>query len=263
MKPMRNAFAQNFNRRAVSALLAGALLVLPAANSRAAILAKSGQTIVFLGDSITQFGWQNPRGYVRLVLAGLETNGVKVVPVPAGVAGDKSNQMLARLKRDVLDKKPDWMTLSCGVNDVWHGTNGVPLAQYMANVTAIVDQCQAAGIKVMILTATGIGEDLDNQNNQKLAAYNEFLRALAREKKCLLADLNALFQETLRESAKPGRLLTVDGVHMNQIGDQIMARGVLQAFGLDDAEMEKAEQAWFRIFINAPPRTNSIPGKGK
>ncbi len=28
--------------------------------------------------------------------------------------------MLARLDEAVISKKPQWMTLSCGVNDVWH-----------------------------------------------------------------------------------------------------------------------------------------------
>jgi lysophospholipase L1-like esterase len=70
------------------------------------ILVKSGEKIAFLGDSITQGGWGNPKGYVHLVIEGLEANGVKAEPVPAGISGHKSNDMLARLERDVLSKKP-------------------------------------------------------------------------------------------------------------------------------------------------------------
>jgi lysophospholipase L1-like esterase len=213
----------------------------------AEIAVKDGQKIAFLGDSITEGGWGNPSGYVRLVIAGLQANGIKVVPVPAGISGHKSDQMLARLERDVLAKKPDWMTLSCGVNDVWHGPKGIPLDQYKTNITAIIDRAQAANVKVMILTATVIGEDLDNANNQKLAPYNEFLRALAKEKKCLLADLNADFQskinELVKSGQKPGRLLTSDGVHMNAAGNQLMATGVLHSFGLDEAQLKKASAA--------------------
>ena len=96
------------------------------------------------------------------------------------------------------------MTLSCGVNDVWHGVKGIPLDQYKQNITKIVDQCQAAGVKVMILTSTMIGEDQANANNQKLSAYNDFLRSLAKEKNCLLADLNAEMQAA-RESRPHGK----------------------------------------------------------
>ena len=196
-----------------------------------------------MGDSITQQGWSNPTGYVRLVVAGLKANGINVTPVPAGIGGHKSNQMLERLKRDVLDKNPDWMTLSCGVNDVWHGTNGVPLEPYKSNITAIVERCQAKGVKVMILTATVIGEELDNPNNKKLAAYNDFLRKLAKEKKCPLADLNASFQKVLKAKKKPDLALTGDGVHMNPAGDRLMAEGILKAFGLRNRQIKKAEEA--------------------
>jgi lysophospholipase L1-like esterase len=185
-------------------------------------------------------------GYVRLVIAGLKTNGVEATPIGAGIGGQKSNQMLARTD-GLVGKKPEWMTLSCGVNDVWHGAGGVPLDAYRTNITAIVDKAQAAGVKVVILTATVIGEDVNNANNQKLAAYNEFLRELAKEKKCLLADLNADFQQVLKAGAKPGNVLTTDGVHMNSAGNQLMAKGILRALGLDDGQLAKAAEAWLDI----------------
>jgi len=248
----------------VAALVFAGAAALPAAD----IAIKSGEKLAFLGDSITAAGWGNPGGYSKLVIAGLEANGIKAAGIGAGISGHKSNQMLERLDHDVLGKKPDWMTLSCGVNDVWHGDKGVPLddaqaaagkyelrqgepakGTYKANITAIVDKAQTAGVKVMLLTATVIGEELDNDNNKKLAACNNFLRALAKEKKCLLADLNAAFQQRIKagRSAKPGRLLTSDGVHMNPDGDQLMASAILRVFGLDNAQLAKARQAWLDI----------------
>jgi hypothetical protein len=145
------------------------------------------------------------------------------------------------------------MTLSCGVNDVWHGANGVPLEDYKKNITEIVDKAQAAGVKVVILTSTMIGEDQSNPNNQKLVGYNEFLRTLAAEKKCLLADLNADMQAALAEAIKTrprsgkGNYLTVDGVHMAFTGNEMMALGVLKGFGLNAAELDKARNAWLDI----------------
>lgn len=246
---------------------AAALLAAAAAPSSAEILVKDGQTVAFMGDSITAGGWGSPGGYVRLVVAGLAANGVKVTPVPAGIGGHKSNQMLARLKKDALDKKPDWMTLSCGVNDVWHGTNGVPLPQYKTNITAILDQCAAAGTKVVVLTATVISEELEGDNNKKLETYNDFLRTLAKERKAPLADLYSQFATVLKAhpntTGKPGRLLTSDGVHMAPPGDQLMARGVLQAFGLDAAQIKKAESAWLEIPGTGNVRVRFDAGQGK
>jgi len=234
-------------RTAVAALLAGLAL---AGAAPAGIEVKDGEKIAFLGDSITQ-GGMGATGYVSLVIHGLKTSGVTATAIGAGISGHKSNDMLARLQKDVIDKKPDWMTLSCGVNDVWHGAKGVPLDAYQQNITQIVEKAQAAGIKVMILTSTMIGENAAEANNQKLEPYNDFLRKLAKEKKCLLADLNADMHRELDEKEKDGRkrgnLLTSDGVHMNPHGNMMMAAGVLRGFGLDDAQRAKAREAWLDI----------------
>ena len=98
-----------------------ALLITAAPLALAQIPIKSGDKVAFLGDSITQQGKSSPSGYVNLVSSALAANGVKIEVIGAGISGHKSDQMLDRLERDVLSKKPQWMTLSCGVNDVWHG----------------------------------------------------------------------------------------------------------------------------------------------
>jgi hypothetical protein len=97
-----------------------------------------------------------------------------------------------------------------------------------------------------MLTATVIQENLESPENIKLAPFNEYLRTLAKEKKLPLADLNALFQERIKVEGQPGtRVLTGDGVHMNAAGNQLMAIGVLMAFGLDSTQMDKAQKAWY------------------
>ncbi len=229
---------------------------------RAEIPMKSGEKVAFLGDSITQGGQSSPGGYVQLVGSALAANGVKIEIIGAGIGGHKSNDMLKRLDNDVLGKKPQWMTLSCGVNDVWHGARGVVLEDYKKNITEIVDKAQAAGVKVVLLTSTMIKEDAANEENKKLAGYNDFLRTLAAEKKCLLADLNGDMQASIAASVKAGikptngNYLTSDGVHMSPAGNQMMAVGVLKGFGLDAAQVAKAKEAWLDI-----PGTASISTK--
>jgi lysophospholipase L1-like esterase len=182
---------------------------------------------------------------VNLVIRGLATVGVQATPVPAGVSGNTSKDMLGRLQKSVLDEKPDWMTLSCGVNDVWHGLTGCDLETYKKNITSIVDQAQQANIRVVLLTATMIQES-DNPLNQKLAAYNDFLRGLAQERKLPLADLNEAERAALKAipADAPYKHLTVDGVHMNPHGNQMMALGVLKAFGLTDAQLAQVKEHW-------------------
>ena len=233
----------------------------------AGLAVKSGDTIAFMGDSITQDG-NKPGGYVSLVMSALKSQGLEVKHIPAGKSGNKSTDMLARLDADVLSKKPQWMTLSCGVNDVWHFKlvlgnrtfEGVGIENYKKNITAIIDKAQAAGIKVMVLTSTMIGEDPSKELNQMMIPYNDFLRQIAKEKGCLLADLNADMQAKLKTIPDvPGKpktfgsyfyggdvqnKLTSDGCHMNAEGNKMMARGVLRAFGMTDAQLAEAEKAW-------------------
>ncbi len=226
--------------------------------AQAEIPIKSGEKLAFLGDSITAAGKSNPGGYVNLVGSGLATNGVKIEVIGAGISGHKSNQMLGRLENDVLKFKPQWMTLSCGVNDVWHGEKGVPLEDYKKNITSIVDQAQAAGVQVILLTSTMIGEDQANPNNQKLIPYNDFLRSLAKEKKCLLADLNADMRAAVSKANTPGKnALTGDGVHMVFPGDVMMATGILKALGLDDKQLAKAQDAWLDLPNTASVKLNA------
>ena len=236
-----------------------ALLITTALLAQAEIPIKSGDKVAFLGDSITQQGKSSPSGYVNLVSSALAANGVKIEVIGAGISGHKSNQMLERLERDVLSKKPQWMTLSCGVNDVWHGEKGVSINDYKKNITSITDQAQAAGIKIVLLTSTMIGEDQTNPNNQKLIPYNEFLRTLAKEKNYLLADLNAEMQEAVAKANTLGKnALTGDGVHMAFPGNRMMASGILKSLGLDAKELAKAEETWLDL-----PDTSSLKFEAK
>jgi lysophospholipase L1-like esterase len=217
----------------------------------AELLIKSGESIAFLGDSITQFGARQPSGYVNEVISGFKANGIEVKSFPAGISGHKSNQMLARLDK-VIANNPTWMTLSCGVNDVWHGSNGVALGDYTTNILAIVEQTQAAGIKVMILTSTMIREDETNTLNIKLDKYNDALNKIAAEKGCVLVDLNKDMKTILRNVSPKKKkinanILTVDGVHMDIDGNMMMAKGVLRGFGLNQEMIEKAGKYWLQI----------------
>ena len=215
-------------------------------------LVRNGDAIVFMGDSITYYGNSRPLGYIHLVMKGLEAVGVRASAIPSGVSGHKSDQMLARLGRDVLSRKPQWMTLSCGVNDVAHahkpGRKGVPLADYRRNITEILDRCAAADIKVILLTPTMVTEDPENVQNVELEAYCAWLRAVAAERRLPLADLNAAMRQKVAErrvrERDGGDKLTRDGVHMTADGDEMMACGVLAAMGVDALRDGRVRQAW-------------------
>jgi hypothetical protein len=87
-----------------SALLVfGSALLLAAVTAPAdGKIVKNGDTIVLVGDSITQYGAKSETGYVQLFVRGLKATGVDFKWIGAGIAGNKSTDMRNRFDADVL-----------------------------------------------------------------------------------------------------------------------------------------------------------------
>ena len=151
------------------------------------------------------------------------------------------------------------MTLSCGVNDVMMQKkgHGVDLDTDKKNVTGMVDECLAKNVKVILLTATPLGEDLTNEMNAQLATYNDFLRSYAKEKNLPVAEVNGAYQDFLKTNPAPdaaetaGKRLLVDGIHPNKVGQSLMAKAVLAAMGVPSSDFPKIEKAWLGKSLGA------------
>jgi lysophospholipase L1-like esterase len=198
-----------------------------------------GDTIVAIGDSITQAG-----GYLRDIDTILAAHypDLKIPPIiNAGVSGNKSEDLIRRFDADVMAHKPSIITISIGINDVWHRLaqphDEQVLKGYKANVTKMVEEAQAAGIKVILLAPTIIQEDPQSEGNQRLTMYVEAEKQIAGAEHCQFVDLHSMFLNALNgmPHTATGNRLTQDGVHMNSLGDAIMAAGVLRALGVPDA----------------------------
>lgn len=205
---------------------------------------KEANTIVAIGDSITQAG-----GYLRDIDAVLSQQypDLKTPKVTnAGISGQKAEDLIKRFDKDVVQKKPTFVTISIGINDVWHRM-GQPhdekiLATYKENVAKMVDAAQKAGIKVILLTPTVIQEDPNAEGNKRLAMYVAAEKEIAAEKKCQLVDLHGMFLAALKQKpAGQGNWLTGDGVHMKPLGDGVMAAGALRALGVPDEKIKATE----------------------
>jgi len=203
--------------------------------------------IVAIGDSITA-----AQGYltdVDILLA----NDYPDLKIPkiinAGIGGQKAEDLVPRFKKNVVDRKPQWVTLSIGINDVWHRL-GKPhdpkvLEKYTENVSKMVDMAQEAGIKVILLSPTIIQEDASQEGNKRLLQYVAAEKKIAEEKKCQFVDLHEDFVKALTKKPADfkGNWLTADGVHMKPMGDAIMALGILRAVGVPDAKTTGAAAA--------------------
>lgn len=209
------------------------------------IVIKDGDSIAFMGDSITQLGnLQKPNGYVNLVIEGLQAAGVKAIPIPVGIGGNTTRHMLARLEKDVIAKKPVWMTLNSGINDA----GPLSVEEFGTNIAKIVEQASAAGIKVILMTTTvGAGENLSAPSSLKCLKFCEEFKKLAKERNLILVDLNTVMAKELTERKQDevkGLKLTYDGTHLNGLGNQIVAAEILKTLGVSDEQVAALRKRW-------------------
>ena len=110
-----------------------------------------GMRLVCLGDSIT--GAPNLRMFLKysfildcMFEARLGPGAVEVVN--RGIAGDTTLGALRRLRGDVLDLRPDIVTILLGGND---GCQHVDPSQTRANLVEIVRQIQTTGANILLM----------------------------------------------------------------------------------------------------------------
>lgn len=214
------------------ALAAGALLCCGCASQ---LPFRNGERIAFLGDSITQLGTDDPRGWVNIVEREVRAGTPEVSFIQAGISGDNSAQMAKRFDRDVLSRKPDWMFFSCGVNDAPNGLEGAscnpgrPVDAYCKSLNEIFDKCDKKGVRVIVLSQTPVIEaPVDHAANRNLVAYNAALKRIAGERKYVYLDPGGAIRAAIaKKPDKTVRTLTVDGTHLNDRGNAIFAEAVL------------------------------------
>ena len=222
-----------------AAIAACCVLLATAVTSAAEPALKSGDRVVFLGDSITQAG-AGPHGYVTLVRESLAKGrpDLKVEIIGAGISGNKVPDLEKRLDKDVLDKKPSLVVIYIGINDVWHSQNGrgTPKDVYEAGLKSLIQRVHDGGARVLLCTPSVIGEKTDGSNklDKMLDEYCGVSRSVAQETKTPLVDLRKAFLDHLKHhnsaQAEKG-ILTTDGVHLNDAGNQFVAAQILAAFG--------------------------------
>jgi lysophospholipase L1-like esterase len=208
---------------------------------------KAGDRTIVISDSVTSD--VGNLGDVDHILSGTYPDLKIPELIDAGVNGQMAEDLVLRFKQDVVEQKPQWVTISVGINDVLQRLDKPHdpkvLKKFGENVAKMVDMAQAAKIKVILLTPTIIQEDLANEGNRRLLLYVAAEKKIAKAKKCQLVDLHQMFVQAL--DTKPDYLkrtyLTEDGIHMNLPGGAIVAIGILRALGVPDADMVKAESA--------------------
>ena len=218
---------------------------------------KQGDRIVFLGDSITA-GAVKPQGFVTLIRASIDAahKDLGIETIGAGVSGNKVPALQARLDRDVISKKPTIVFIYIGINDVWHWrknkegviAGGTTKEAFEAGLKDIIAKINAAGARVILCTASVIGEKKDgsNERDAMLDEYCEISRKVAADTKSQLVDLRKAFLDHLKANNPdnlPKGILTGDGVHLNPQGNKLVAGEMCAALGIKLVEAPAAAPA--------------------
>jgi lysophospholipase L1-like esterase len=196
------------------------------------------QKVIFFGDSITQMG-AKPGGYIMKMKDALDKKNLasSYDLVGAGIGGNKVYDLYLRMDDDVLAQNPDIVFVWVGVNDVWHkatyGTGTDP-DKFEKFYTAIINKFLDRHIKVFLVTPAVIGErtDYTNQQDGDLNAYCQIIRNLAQKFHLGLVDLREAFHTyelKSNPSNKESGILTLDRVHLNDAGNQLVADTMLDA----------------------------------
>jgi lysophospholipase L1-like esterase len=198
----------------------------------------NGEKLICFGDSITA----SKDGYVKILEEKLGKQNIKVVN--AGLGGDKTPTALTRLRSEVIDLKPDAVSIFLGTNDaavgrgMWADEPRVEPEAYKSNLKWIVHLCRLAGIrKFSIATPAWQFEGAAFANSGGvMPVYCIAAREAADETGSRLVPLDAAFAQewlTRGSQAKSGMLLTRDGVHMTQTGNELIAKTMLSAWKME------------------------------
>ena len=203
---------------------------------------KDGDTLVFLGDSITHqclyTQYLEDYYYTRYPKLRLHFHN-------AGVGGDRAADALVRFDDDVASYKPRYVTILMGMNDgCYRDFDKAIFDTYQKDMSTLLDRLKAIGATAIPMTPTmhdsrasrlrGKGaEPRDTYYNGVLGLYGAWLREVAQVRGLGFVDMySPLNQITLAERKKDASFTLIkDAIHPGEPGQVVMAAAILADLG--------------------------------
>ena len=208
------------------------------------MLLQPNSKLVMIGDSITDTGRAQPvgeglfdalgRGYVSLIDALLGTVypelGVRVVNM--GTGGHTVRDLDRRWQTDVLDLKPDWLSVMIGTNDVWRQfdsprqpeTHVLP-DEYAQTLDALIVRTLPLVPNIVLMTPFYLEPNPADPMRRRMDEYGTVVKQIAAQHDTLCVDTQAAFDKVL--TAYYPATIAWDRVHPNQTGYMVIARAFL------------------------------------
>jgi lysophospholipase L1-like esterase len=211
---------------------------------------QKGEKLLMIGDSITDANRARPvgeglfdavgKGYVSMVDALLGAVypqlGIRIVNM--GTSGNTVMDLKARWQTDVLDLKPDWLSVMIGDNDVWRQfdsprqreTHVLP-DQFENTYRSLLEITWPKIKGAVLMTPFYIEPNKTDAMRAQMDRYGAITQKLADEFKAIFVDTQAAFDAVLQSYY--AATLSWDRVHPNHIGQAVIARAFLNGIGFE------------------------------
>ena len=214
------------------------------------MLFEKGQTILFIGDSISDYDRKRPVGeglfdawgksYVAnaasLMSCMYPELGLRIINM--GISGNQVRDLDARWQTDVMDHHPDWVSVLIGINDVWRQFDcpaqkeqHVPLDEYEATYEKLIEQTLPHVKGMILMTPYFMEPNKLDPMRARMDEYGAVVRRLAQKHGLVFVDLQAAWDELFRHMHPCN--IAWDRIHPNQIGHMYIARQFLATVNFD------------------------------
>lgn len=218
---------------------------------------QAGDRFVMIGDSVTDCGRARPvgegnlglgDGYPKYVDALLQSVypelGIRVLNV--GTSGNTVRDLKSRWQTDVMDLKPDFLSIMIGINDVWRQYDSpqrkelhVDLSEYESTLQEIVATVRPHIKGLVLMTPYYLEPNTDDPMRSTMDQYGKAVRRVAEQYDAIFVDTQAALAP-LWEHVYPGSIAW-DRVHPNHTGHMVLARSLLHALGFEwSRQLEEA-----------------------
>ncbi|MCC7517562.1 MAG: SGNH/GDSL hydrolase family protein [Verrucomicrobiae bacterium] len=209
-------------------------------------LFKNRQTVLFIGDSITDCGRSGAQaplgeGYAKLavdlITARYPERTLRFIN--KGIGGNTVVSLLDRWEDDVIRHRPDWLSIKIGINDlartVRDNADAVPPEHFEACYRKILERTRkATRARLILVDPFYISQDRSPDSwrgkiLRMLPAYLRIVARLAREFRTLHVKTHEAFQRQLRW--READRYCPEPVHPNLSGHLVIAHEFLRAVG--------------------------------
>ena len=184
----------------------------------------SRRVYVAFGDSITD-GYGVLRGFVSFLAGRILSSrpDLDLTTINTGMSGDNTNDALNRLQEDVLDHKPDLVTVNFGVNDAF---SGISPEKFASNLEGIVDTIHENGCERIVLVSSEVIPE--PRAERQVLSYWEKMRQVAEDAGVVYADANGYWQRLLDSGTDQWSLIIPGDLHPNEEGHRVIAEAVFE-----------------------------------